>query len=105
MFWKTMKPFCSQKNIATKQIKIKESEKFITDDSKLSNEKLSFKSAVKSLNIHSNECYLTETADLSDPVKIVLTKLQNYSIILTIHTAQKTMFSNSWNIMKSSNIN
>ena len=37
MFWK-MKPFLSDKSITTKQIRIKEKEKVVTDDLKLSNE-------------------------------------------------------------------
>ena len=58
-FWKTMRPFLSDKNIVLSQISIEKNSRIISDDFDLS-EKFStfFEDAVRSLNVKPYEYYL-----------------------------------------------
>ena len=84
-FWKTVKPFLSNKRDFRKQISLKEDEQIITEDVEVA-EKLSdyFKNAVKSLDIFECTNTLTMVVGLKDPIKIAIHKYDKHPSILTI---------------------
>ena len=78
-FWKTIKPFLSEKIKATSKIKLKDQDKIIFNDDKVAEEfSTFFENAVKSLNIKPRNLSLEDTTNLSNPVEIAIKKFQNH---------------------------
>ena len=76
-FWKTIKPFLSEKIKTTSKIKLKD--KIISNDDKVAEELSTFfENAVKSLNIKPRNLSLEDTTNLSNPVEIAIKKFQNH---------------------------
>ena len=68
-FWKTIKPFLSEKIKTTSKIKLKDQDKIISNDDKVAEEfSTFFENAVKSLNIKPRNLSLEDTTNLSNPV-------------------------------------
>ena len=81
-FWKTMRPFLSDKNTVFSQISIGKNNQITPDDFDLSEEfSTFFEDAVKSLNFKPNELYLSDTENLSDPVEIALGSLKTIQVL------------------------
>ena len=76
IFWKTVKPFLSNKCCLYKQITLIEGEKFISEDKELA-EKLSnyFEKAVNSLDINEDTVLLTPTIGIYDTIDIIIKKV------------------------------
>ena len=85
-FWKTVKPFLSNKGDFHKQITLLEGEKIITEDKEVA-EKLSnyFENAVKSLEIVDNKLILTPVSGIDDPIDIIIKKYEKHPSILAIN--------------------
>ena len=99
-FWKTMRPFISDKNIVFSQISIEKNKRIISDDFDLSEEfSTFFEDAVRSLNAKLDEYYLRDTGNLSDPIKITIRKFENHprvqAIKQNISVKQDFYFSNT----------
>ena len=78
-FWKTMRPFLSDKNKVFPQISIEKNSRIISDDFDVPEEfSTFFKDAVRSLNVMADQFCLSDTENLSDPAKIVITKLEHH---------------------------
>ena len=78
-FWKTMGPFLSDKNTVFSQISIEKSNPTISDDFGLPEEfSTFFEDAVRSLNVDSDEYYLSDTENLSYSVEIAIRKFENH---------------------------
>ena len=78
-FWKTTKPFLSEKIKTTSKIKLKDQDKIISNDDKVAEEfSTFFENAVKSLNIKPRHLSLEDTTNLSNPVEIAIKKFQNH---------------------------
>ena len=61
-FWKTMRPFLSEKNTVFSRISIEKYNRIISDDFDLSEEfSTFFEDAVRSLNVEPDEYYLSDT--------------------------------------------
>ena len=83
-FWKTVKPFLSNKGDFHKKITLIDGEKIISEDNDVA-EKFSnyFQNAVKSLEIIENNDILTSTKGIDDPIGIAIKKYELHpSIIL-----------------------
>ena len=85
LFWKTVKPFLSNKRNLQKQITLIEDNNIFSDD-KIVAEKLSncFENAVKSLNIEENKLLLTHVTDVVDPINVIIKRYENHPSILAI---------------------
>ena len=84
-FWKTMRPFLSDKNTVFSQISIEKNNRIISDDFDLSEEfSTSFEDAVRSLNVKPDEYYLSDIKNLSNPVEIVIRKFENHPSVQAI---------------------
>ena len=84
-FWKTIKPFLSDKNVNTSQITIEKNDKIFMDNFELSEEFSNFfENAVKALNIEPDEMYLNDVADLESPVDIAIKKFENHPSVKAI---------------------
>ena len=99
-FWKTMRPFLSDKNTVFSQISIQKNNRVISDDSDLSEELSTFfEDPVRSLNVKPDEFYLSDTENLSDPVENAIRKFENHlsvqSIKQNIPANQDFYFSNT----------
>ena len=99
-FWKTMRPFLSDKNTVFSQISIQKNNRVISDDSDLSEELSTFfEDPVRSLNVKPDEFYLSDTENLSDPVENAIRKFENHlsvqSIKQNIPVNQDFYFSNT----------
>ena len=80
-FWKTMRPFSSDKNTVFSQNSIEKNNRIMSDDFDLSEEfRTFFEGAVRSLSVKPDECYLSDTENLSDPVEIAIKKFENHLI-------------------------
>ena len=84
-FWKTVKPFLSNKGDFHKHITLIEDEQIISEDVAVA-EKLGnhFKNAVKSLDILECTNTLTTVVGLKDPIEIAINKYDQHPSILTI---------------------
>ena len=77
-FWKTMRPFLSDKTVFS-QISIEKITEFISDDLDLSKEfSIFFENAVKSLYVKPDEYYLSDKENLSDPAETAVRKFENH---------------------------
>ena len=84
-FWKTIKPFLSEKIETTSKIKLKDQDKIISNDDKVAEEfSTFFENAVKSLNIKPRNLSLEDTTNLSNPVEIAIKKFQNHPSVQVI---------------------
>ena len=84
-FWKTIKPFLSEKSIVTSKIKLKDKNKIISNDDKVAEEfSTFFENVVKSLNIKPRNLSLGNTTNLSDPVEIAIKKFENHPSVQEI---------------------
>ena len=78
-FWKTMRPFLSDKNTVFSQISTEKTNRIISDDFDLSEELSTFfEDSVRSLSVKPDEYYLSDTENLSDPVEITVRKIENH---------------------------
>ena len=83
--WKTMGPFLSDKNTVFSQINLEKNNQIISDDFDLSEEfSTFFEDAVRSPNVEPDECYLSDTGNLSNPVKIAIRKFENHPNVQAI---------------------
>ena len=85
MFWKTVKPFLTDKGTTSRKITLIESGEILTEDVKVA-ETLNcfFSDAPKRLNITVNQYLLNSTHGLNDPVDIALKKFDSHPSILQI---------------------
>ena len=85
MFWKTVKPFLTDKGTTSRKITLIESGEILTEDVKVA-ETLNcfFSDAPKKLNITVNQYLLNSTDGLNDPVDIALKKFDSHPSILQI---------------------
>ena len=83
--WKTMGPFLSDKNTVFSQINLEKNNQIISDDFDLSEEfSTFFEDAVRSPNTEPDECYLSDTGNLSNPVKIAIRKFETHPNVQAI---------------------
>ena len=81
-FWKTMRPFLSDKSTVFSQISEEKNNRIISDDFDLLAEfSTFFEDVVRSLNVNSDEFYLSDTENLSEPVEIAIRKSAKKSAI------------------------
>ena len=84
-FWKTIKPFLSEKSKVTSKIKLKDKNKIISNDDKVAEEfSTFFENVVKSLNIKPWNLSLGNTTNLSDHVEIAIKKFENHPSVQEI---------------------
>ena len=85
LFWKTIKPFLSEKGNLRTKITLVESGEIISDDKDIS-ETLNafFASSVKSLDIPENYFITNKTDGLTDPIEIAINKFESHPSILNI---------------------
>ena len=84
-FWKTMRPFLSEKNTVFSRISIEKYNRIISDDFDLSEEfSTFFEDAVRSLNVEPDEYYLSDTWNLNNPVEIAIRKFENHPSVQAI---------------------
>ena len=84
-FWKTIKPFLSEKSKVTSKIKLKDKNKIISNDDKVAEEfSTFFENVVKTLNIKPRNFSLGNTTHLSDPVEITIKKFENHPSVQVI---------------------
>ena len=99
-FWKTVRPFLSDKNTVFSQIRIEKTYRITSDDFDLS-EKFStfFEDGVRSLHVKPYEYYLNYKENLSDPVEIAIRKIENHpsfqAVKQNISVNQDFYFSNT----------
>ena len=78
-FWKTVKPFLSDKTMMDDNITLVENDEIITDDLKVAEIFNNFFSEiVPNLNITTNEDILTDTSYIDDPVLKAIKKYENH---------------------------
>ena len=81
-FWETVKPFVSDKFSKSSKISLTHNGSVVSDDSKVANIfKDYFKDAVTSLNLKCDEAFISDTANLDDPVDIAIEKFKNHPSI------------------------
>ena len=84
-FWKTRRPFLSDKNKVFSQISIGKNNRIISDDFDLSEEfSTFFEDAVSLLNVKPDEFCLSDTENLSDPVEIAIRTFENHPSVQAI---------------------
>ena len=84
-FWKTMTHFLFDKNTIYSQISREKNNKIISSDFDLSEEFSTFsKDVLRSLSVKIDAYYLSETENLSDPVKIAIKMVENHLNVLPI---------------------
>ena len=84
-FWKTIKPFLSNKSTNSGKILLSENETILTDEETISETFNDFfKKSVEMLQINENKYQLDNVDDMSDPIQIAITKFQNHPSILLI---------------------
>ena len=81
-FWKTVKPFASDKFTKSSKISLLDNGTVVSDDSEIANIfKNFFKNAVTSLNLKCDETLISDTSNLDDPVDIAIEKFKNHPSI------------------------
>ena len=84
-FWKTMRPFLSDKNTVFSQIIIEKNNRIISDDFDLSEEfSTFFEGALRSLNVKPDKRYLSDTENLSNSIEITIRKFENHPSVQAI---------------------
>ena len=77
-FWKTVKPFLTDKGVNTPKITLIENQLIVNADFEVAETLNSFLSvATKSLHINENHYILNDTLDLTDPIDIALKKFES----------------------------
>ena len=85
LFWKTIKPFLSDKNTQTSQITLVQGNNIISNEKDISESFSSFfQNTVSELNINIDENLLSSTDDLTDPIDIAIQKFKNHPSIRLI---------------------
>ena len=80
-FWKTVKPFLSDKVTTFPKISLVEKGEIISDESKVANSFSNFfENAIRSLGIKANE-HSQENYDLKNPVEIAIKKFEQHPSI------------------------
>ena len=92
MFWKTVKPFFSNKNISNENMTLIDNNQIISDDCNIA-ETFShfFNNAVKNLDITIDQNLIHESENIDDPICKAIAKYQNHPSIVKI----KEMICNS----------
>ena len=84
-FWKTMKPFFSDKGLGKNNIILVEGNDVISDDVAVANIlNAFFENAVTSLDLHIPTEYITDTTDISDPIEAIIVKYANHPSVTKI---------------------
>ena len=84
-FWKTIKPFLSEKSKKSLKITLKSEEKIISNEGIVAEEfSTFFENAVKSLGIDTGNPLLGDTTSLDNPVEIAIKKFENHSSVKVI---------------------
>ena len=84
-FWKTVKPFLSNKEDVHKQITLIDGEKIISKNEDVANTLSNyFENAVKSLEIIENKEILTSIIGIDNPIDIAIKKYETHPSILLI---------------------
>ena len=85
MFWKTMKPFFSDKGLGKSNIILIKDEKIISDDLDVANTlNTYFDKAVASLNTNIPKECTTDTTNITDTIQSIIVKYSNHPSILNI---------------------
>ena len=86
MFWKTMKPFFSDKGSGNGVITIIEDDKIVSNDAEVANTfNTFFSGAAASLNADIPKEYMTEVVHSIDPIETIISKYSNHPSILSIN--------------------
>ena len=84
-FWKTLKPFLTDKGVNTPKITLIGNQLIVNADVEVAGTLNSFfPDATKSLHINENRYILNDTLDLTDPIDIALKKFESHPSILII---------------------
>ena len=84
-FWRTTKPFLTDKGVNSNKITLIENENILSTDGEVAETLNSFFSdATKSLDIIENSYILNDTFELTDPIDIALKKFKSHPSILEI---------------------
>ena len=84
-FWKTIKPFLSDKGNLSKKINLKEGDELLSEESQVVDIlNTYFSDSVNSLNLHQNSYILNQNDHISDPIDKILFKHQDHPSILRI---------------------
>ena len=84
-FWRTIKPFFTDKVHTTQKITLIENDEIITDNAKVANIFNDFFSnVVLNLNIEENSLYISDTEGITDPVLKAIKKYENHPSIVKI---------------------
>ena len=98
-FWKTVKPFLSDKVTTFPKISLVEKGEIISDESKVANSFSNFfENAIRSLGIKANK-HSHENYDLKNPVEIAIKKFEQHPSINLINkntTNNITFISDQW---------
>ena len=94
-FWRTMKPFFSDKALGKNTITLVEGNDIISEDVEVANTLNSFfKNAVKHLGITIPSEYITDTSNVNDPIDNIIVKFSNRPSIININNnIEKSSFS------------
>ena len=97
LFWKTVKPFFSNKGSHRGNIKLVEGDKLLQDDSEVAEELNNFfKEAVSTLDVNENSYIINpDSLNISDPIEKAISKYKFHPSILLINdeTVNKDKFS------------
>ena len=82
-FWRTIKPFLSDKGVGRTDITLIEGDKIIQDDSEVANTLNDFFSnAVASLNINiPSECITEDFTETGDVIETIILKYSNHPVL------------------------
>ena len=85
LFWKTIKPFLSDKSTHASQITLVQNNNIVSDEKDIS-ENFSdfFQNTISELHIESNQNILSDTNDLTDPIDIAIQKFKYHPSIQMI---------------------
>ena len=85
-FWKTMKPFLTDKGVNSQKISLIENEKILSTDVDVAETLNShFSEATKSLSINENSYILNKTINITDSIDVALKKFELHPSILRIN--------------------
>ena len=92
MFWKTVKPFFSEKKISNNHITLFDNNEIISDDDVIAETFNDFfANAVKNLNIHIDPEFLSKTDGIEDPIVKAVEKFKNHPSIVKIKEVNANM--------------
>ena len=85
-FWKTVKPFLSDKSLANNKITLIENDEIISNETKLAETFNNyFVNIVPSLGIHINDNLIRDVDYISDPIVKIIEKFKDHPSIISIH--------------------